>query len=189
MPYDQPKIACLVVLDEPSHYNRFGGVSAAPVFARISGALASTSNLFDDVLVTNALDLEPRGERQLKAPNFLRLTKEAAMGMARSLDMNVLCRGTSGEVVSQTPGPGVTMSRDDVVRLELNGSPESTQRKRVPNLRGMSIREAKRHAVEAGYRCHITGTGVVKSQSPKPGTQSKSSVIKIVCKSRAVERG
>lgn len=189
VPYDQPKIACLVVLDEPSYYNRFGGVSAAPVFARISSALASTSNLFDDVLVTNVLDLEPRGERQLRAPNFLRLTKDAAMDMARYLGMNVLCKGTSGEVISQTPGPGVAMSQDDVVRLELNGSPELTARKIVPDLRGMSIREAKRHAIKAGYRCHITGTGVVKSQSPKPGTQSKSDVIKIVCKSRAVERG
>jgi len=189
VPHENPKIACLVVLDEPSYYNRFGGLSAAPVFARISSALASTSNIFDDVLVTNELDLEPRGERQLKAPNFLRLTKDAAMEMARSLDMNVLCRGSGGEVVSQVPGPGVAMSQDDVVRLELSGLDEQTAKKKVPDLRGMSIREAKRHAVEAGYRCQITGTGIVKTQSPKPGVQSKNGVIKIVCKNRVVERG
>jgi len=110
------------------------------------------------------------------------------MERARQLELNVLCKGEVGEVVAQDPDPGVPMERDEVVRLYLIGSVVEDEEKRTPDLRGLSLRMAKRRAVEAGLRCEIVGTGVVTSQKPAPGKTTKSGIVKIFCKNKAVEQ-
>ena len=55
-PYENPQIVCLVMLDEPSYHNRFGGVSAAPVFSRIMASIANSSSMFDEVLTTDLIE-------------------------------------------------------------------------------------------------------------------------------------
>lgn len=116
-PYENPKLAAIVMLDEPKWASRFGGDSAAPVFARICRALATSTDWFDDVLSLETLrvaSLEGRGDT---APNFLRLDRPAALAAARRLGANVLVSGERGRVVAQVPAPGSPMDRDGVVRL------------------------------------------------------------------------
>ncbi|MEJ2720944.1 MAG: penicillin-binding protein 2, partial [bacterium] len=106
-PSRDPEIVCLVLLDEPDFDDRFGGVSCAPVFARIAEAIANSSHVFDDVLTTVLVNDPPAAVPTFEAPNFLRLSREAAMERARMYDLNLLCKGEGGEVVSQEPDPGV----------------------------------------------------------------------------------
>jgi cell division protein FtsI/penicillin-binding protein 2 len=184
-PYEDPQIVCLVMLDEPSYYNRFGGVSAAPVFAKMMAAIANSSTMFDHVLTTDVLESD-RAEinNVFVAPNFLRLDRARAMDRARRLELNVLCKGDGGEVVAQDPDPGVAMGRDEVVRLYLSGAPPSAPHT-TPDLRGLPMRVAKRKAVLAGLRCTVVGTGLVASQKPAPGTVSASGTVKIYCRNAA----
>ena len=189
-PSDDPKIVCLVLLDEPDFNNRFGGESCAPVFAGIAQAIANSSHVFDDVLTTVLINDPPVSNPTFKAPNFLRLSREAAMERARLYELNLLCRGDGGEVVSQEPDPGVAMERDEVVRVFLSGgggSVSAAKGKTAPDLRGLPMRLAKRRAIGAGFKCSIVGSGVVTRQSPKPGGVSKSGVIKVYCKTDAPE--
>jgi membrane peptidoglycan carboxypeptidase len=188
VPADDPEVACLVILDEPNFANRFGGLSAAPVFARITEAIASSSHVFDDVLATTHVETDVTDGRTFEAPNFLRLSREAAMERARMFDLNLLCRGGEGEVIAQDPDPGVAIGRDDVLRVYLSGDRSRAKGEKAPDLRGMPIRQARRRAAEAGFRCDVVGSGLVASQKPVPGGVSKDGVIKIRCKDSAMKQ-
>jgi stage V sporulation protein D (sporulation-specific penicillin-binding protein) len=187
-PVEDPDVVCLVLLDEPNFNDRFGGVSAAPVFARIAEAIAGSSHIFDDVLTTTRVEKTVPPGRTFRAPNFLRLSRESAMERARMFDLNLLCRGGQGEVIAQDPDPGVAMDRDDVLRVYLGGSRSGTGGGKTPDLRGLPIRLARRRAAEAGFTCDVIGSGRVSSQNPAPGGVSKSGIVKIYCKSPTKEQ-
>lgn len=183
-PYEDPKIVCLVMLDEPNYGNRFGGVSAAPTFSRVMAAIANSSDIFDQVLTTEVLEDTAEDGEMFLAPNFLRLDRDRAMERARSMELNVLCKGEVGEVVAQDPDPGVAMRRDEVVRLYLSQSANRTSEK-TPDLRGLPMRVAKLKAVQAGLRCAVVGSGVVTSQKPEPGQTASNGVVRIYCKDKS----
>ena len=183
-PHDDPKIVCLIMLDEPVWRYRFGGDSAAPVFARMTEAIANSSDLLDGVLATSDIEPVASADEAFVAPNFLRLDRDTAMERARRWDLNVLCQGDDGHVVSQEPGPGVAMARDQVVRLRLGGG-DKVEVSEAPDLIGLPIRQARRVAFEAGLRCNIVGSGVVKKQSPAPGRRTTGGVVKIYCDNRS----
>ncbi len=116
-PYESPRIACLVMIDEPTWSVRYGGDSAAPAFARICESLASSTPLFDDLLSVETVSVAPARGGRARTPNFLRMERAAALDAARRGGTNVLCRGGAGRVVAQVPSPGALMDRDAVVRL------------------------------------------------------------------------
>ena len=185
-PYEDPRIVCLVMLDEPNYYYRFGGLSAAPAFSRMMSAIANSTAMFDDVLEHEVIgDTPTRDSDHVAAPNFLRLDRERAMAKARESDFNVLCKGTEGEVVSQDPDPGVLMHADDVVRLYLAAPERGGARQSAPDLRGLSIRAARRKALQAGFACSVTGSGVVSSQQPAPGAKTSAGIVRVHCKNVA----
>jgi cell division protein FtsI/penicillin-binding protein 2 len=116
-PYESPRIACLVMLDEPRWSSRFGGDSAAPVFARVCRGLASATSIFDDLMPAEIVAVSDRGGRRRTTPNFLRMERSAALQLARRTGNNVLVQGDVGRVVAQVPAPGVGMDRNGVIRL------------------------------------------------------------------------
>ena len=179
-PVSDPKVVCLVLLDEPNYANRFGGVSAGPAFARIMEAIASSSHIFDDVLRTPA-ENEDVARQRFVAPNFLRMNRDRAMERARMYDLNLLCKGDRGEVIAQDPDPGVAMDRDDVLRVYLSGSSARAEGREAPDLKGLAVRAARRCAAEAGFKCEVVGSGLVVSQWPGPGVVSRGGVIRIQC--------
>ena len=116
-PYENPKIAAIVMIDEPKWASRFGGDSAAPVFARICRALATSTTWFDDVLSLETLRVASVDGRGATTPNYLRMDRAAALATARRLGANVLISGERGRVLAQVPPPGSPLDRDGVVRL------------------------------------------------------------------------
>ncbi|HEU4364747.1 MAG TPA: penicillin-binding transpeptidase domain-containing protein, partial [Candidatus Krumholzibacteria bacterium] len=118
-PYESPRIACFVMLDEPHWSARFGGDSAAPVFARMCRSLASATPRFDDLLSVETLAVASDNGRRSPAPNFLRMDRAAALDHARRKGNNVLLQGEEGRVVAQVPAPGSAMERNRVIRLLL----------------------------------------------------------------------
>ena len=146
-PYDSPRIACLVMIDEPHWIRRFGGDSAAPAFGRICESLASSTSLFDDALPVETVRQGERERHRDVAPNFLRMGRAAALEAARRAGNNVLCEGDAGRVVAQTPAPGTMMDSDDVIRLVVAGG--SRMRGRLDVQGHRRLREAY-HAAPAG---------------------------------------
>jgi stage V sporulation protein D (sporulation-specific penicillin-binding protein) len=145
-PYEHPKIACIVMLDEPRWSLRYGGDSAAPVFAQICRSLACATPIFDDVLSVETLQVATTNRRTRGAPNFLRMGREAALDAARQAGANVLVQGNGDRVVAQVPGPGATMNRDDVIRLVVSAGSDGG-RARLSVDANERIRESYRNAV------------------------------------------
>jgi stage V sporulation protein D (sporulation-specific penicillin-binding protein) len=181
IPYQDPKIACLVLLDEPDWAYRFGGVSAAPVFAEISRAIATSTELFNDALVTRTIAASTGNEAEQTTPNFLRMEVSAAMTKAREHNLVTLCSAEQGQIISQDPDPDVPIDKDTIVRLFVSGE-ETKAAGTIPDLTGLSLREAKRRIVEIGCEPVIRGSGVVISQFPRAGERSSSGVVQLRCK-------
>lgn len=181
-PHDQPRIACLVLLDEPKWASRYGGESAAPVFARICRSLANGTRVLDGVLSGDYVSAPDNAGRRYSAPNFLRMERSAALERARDLGANVLCQGDRGRVVSQDPSPNEPMDKDGVIRLVVaGGSDDHASARRAPDLRGLSMREAKRRAAQHGFTARFVGSGVVERQSPRPGKETGYQFVKLYC--------
>jgi stage V sporulation protein D (sporulation-specific penicillin-binding protein) len=181
-PRERPRVACLVLLDEPRWASRYGGDSAAPVFARLCRGLANGTSLFDGALQSERVTLAGCGRTRYSAPNFLRMDRSEALERARRLGANVLCNGEAGRVVSQSPAPGAPMDRDGVVRLFVaDGSDVAARGRATPDLRGLTMREAKRRAAQHGFRARFVGSGVVERQSPGPGKETSFEVVKLYC--------
>jgi beta-lactam-binding protein with PASTA domain len=118
------------------------------------------------------------------------MSHDTVMERARMLDLNLLCKGESGEVIAQDPDPGVAIDRDEVVRVYLSGASDEGEGKgrEAPDVMGLPLRAARRSAAEAGFKCEVTGSGFVVSQSPAPGEVSRGAVIRIHCDAAAPEK-
>jgi membrane peptidoglycan carboxypeptidase len=147
-PYENPRIACLVLIDEPAWRVRYGGDSAAPAFARICESLASSTDVFDDLLTVERLRLPVDGGRRARTPNFLRMERALALETARRGGTNVLCSGGEGRVVAQAPAPGTPLDRDGVVRLVVSDGKIDGRRARAGLEMNKRLRESY-HGVAA----------------------------------------
>ena len=81
------------------------------------------------------------------------------------------------------------MDRDEVLRVYLSLSSKKSKNHKTPDLRGLSLRAAKRRAAEFGLKCDIIGSGFVSKQKPSPGVVSKNGVIRVYCKSTIKKNG
>lgn len=180
-PVDEPRIACLVLLDEPHPSKRYGSDSAAPVFARVVRAIANATPLLDGILAKEIVRIEKSKQQQFKTPNFLRMERWAALDRARRIGANVVCWGDEGQVVAQDPDPGVPMGKDETLNLYIRPFEGEKQPEPVPDLRGLPIREAKRRAAAAGLICVLKGSGIVKKQVPSPGVRSRQFKVTLYC--------
>lgn len=181
VPYQEPKLACLVLLDEPDWAFRFGGVSAAPVFVEIHRAIAASTALLDDALVTKVVDASIHDASGHVTPNFIRMDVSAAMSKAKDLNLAALCNTEEGKVIAQDPDPDVPLGKDTIVRLFVIDE-KAKSSGTIPDLVGLSLREAKRRIIEIGCTPAINGSGVVISQFPSAGNRSTSGVVQLRCK-------
>jgi stage V sporulation protein D (sporulation-specific penicillin-binding protein) len=183
-PVDEPKIACLVLLDEPHPNKRYGSDSAAPVFARVIRAIANTTAVFDGVLAKEIVRIEKSKQKKFITPNFLRMERWTALDHARRIGANAVCWGEEGQVVAQDPDPGVPMGKDETLNLYIRPFGKEKQSEPVPDLRGLPIREAKRRAAAVGLSCVLKGSGVVMKQVPSPGARSRHFTVTLYCEPR-----
>lgn len=159
-PLDAPRLVIGVFLDEPRPAMAHGGQSAAPAFARIVERLAVTT---PRLLAPEAGDQVSRPDRDGAAvPSFLELDVATAESQARDAGLPMRFRGHGSRVVAQHPDPGCRRRADHLLELVL-GDPE-TPSPDLPQLVGLSLREARRLALERGYRILPRGRGVVLEQ-------------------------
>lgn len=167
-PFREPRLVCLVILDEPEYRYHYGGSSSAVVFRRIMEGI----NLSTDLLVSNetstvAFGRDNRGKKPV--PCFLRLRAAEAEDLAGENRLNLSYTSGDGEVYAQIPGPGTLIEPGGEVILSFRDNGSKQIDVAVPDLRGLPIRRARRMLLECGLKSDINGYGVVINQDPLPG--------------------
>ncbi|UCF06681.1 MAG: PASTA domain-containing protein [bacterium] len=186
-PVAKPRVVCLVLLDEPTYPYYWGGESAAVVFSHIIEGINLSTDLIIGEPTWEVAVPEERVERveRVTVPSLLRLPYEDAEALASRNGFTVESNSTRGFVYSQTPGPGTLSERGRTIRLLFGPSRAGAQAKvRVPDLVGLSIREARRMLLSCGLKSRVKGYGIVARQRPRAGLYVQSaSAVMLVCNS------
>lgn len=182
-PLDDPGIVCLVILDEPKYPYYWGGESAAVVFGNVvEGINLATDLLYHETDHEVAVGRET--DEKVEVPNFLRMTSQEAVKLASSCGLRISCSNERGAVYSQIPDPGSYIGFGEEVRLLFVAEAVPGNGKIcVPDLTGLTIREARRMLIACGLKCRIKGFGVVKKQRPLRGRfVRRNSEITLYCR-------
>jgi stage V sporulation protein D (sporulation-specific penicillin-binding protein) len=178
-PADDPEIAVLILLDEPTGETVTGGITVAPVIRRF----------MEEAMPY--LGVEPRyTEEELEnqdktIPDLRGLTLAEANDKLKRLGINGSSNGVGDRVVDQLPAPGSVVSNTATVMLYMESNAPQKQLT-MPDLKGMSLEKAKSTLQSIGLYMRVTGakngTGniaVIKQDIPKGQTVNYGQVITI----------
>ncbi len=151
-PAQNPLYSCIVVVNAPSNGVYYGNLVAGAVFKEISDKVYAT-NFFRDFTAEN------EDAKKLSAP-------EAGNGLRKDIDkvlsnLDVRYRRTSDNDWVATRESGDTIRLADV----------KVQEGLVPDVRGMSLRDAIFLLENSGLKVRYSGKGRVRSQSPAHGAR------------------
>jgi cell division protein FtsI (penicillin-binding protein 3) len=151
-PAENPLYSCIVVVNAPSNGVYYGNLVAGAVFKEISDKVYATS-FFRDYTA------EAEDDKKLSAP-------EAGNGLRKDIDevlsnLDVRYRRTSDNDWVATHESGDTIRLADV----------KVQEGLVPDVRGMSLRDAIFLLENSGLKVRYSGKGRVRSQSPDHGAR------------------
>jgi len=154
-PADKPLYSCIVVIYEPSRGNYYGGLVAAPVFKEVAEKVYSGSLDF----------LQPvnQGQKVLTSVPHVITTKAEDLQLATKM-VGVLAQvtATNGGYVAATPDS--TKIRTHEVRLE-----GQLKKGVMPDLSGLSARDALYLLENNGMHVVVKGFGQVRKQSIRAG--------------------
>jgi cell division protein FtsI (penicillin-binding protein 3) len=165
-PAEDPAVVMIVVLDEPRH-GSYGGAVAAPIFGRIAQRWIGT---FPKIAAQMAPevplpDVQERSLPEVRgAPAAVATARLLAAGFdAPPPPSNEL----AFRVTRQQPEAGSLTAPGRRIRLSTERVPPSEEK--MPDLTGLSARQAYYWLASRGVEVRIEGSGAVTAQSPAAG--------------------
>jgi len=160
-PANEPRYSCIVVINDPKGVDQYGSSVAAPVFKEIA----------DKVY---ALDLE------LHDPYRFAEAEEGIFPVIKAgnvRELNMICNELGIDTKTKTEDEWVrTQTKDNAVLWTTSGLAPGV----VPNVYGMTLRDAIYLLENAGLKVNYNGKGRVVEQSQLPGRKIlKGSIIKL----------
>jgi cell division protein FtsI/penicillin-binding protein 2 len=168
-PTSEPQYVVLVILDEP-RTSIYGGFTSGPIFRQITSRIMG----LDENLQKDVVEQVDPGLLALM-PSLRGLSGNVAAGLLENLSVRHDIEGRGPVVIAQNPQPGEPLQRRERVTLSLGHSSaqdsDQTGRPRgeVPDIRGMSMRQAVLTLTEAGYESQMVGSGTIYRQFPEAG--------------------
>ncbi len=166
VPAAEPKLVCLVLVDEPAR-GHYGGEVAAPIFRHI---LEDVRRIPDGPLSPRLSRVRLKPARFAPPPSALPdvrlLPAEVARRRLADLGFRVRERGRGTRVVDQEPAAGRPLGRGEWGDIVLEPSTTGS----LPSVVGLTVREALARLSRVGVRPEIVGTGIVVAQSPPAGS-------------------
>lgn len=163
-PVENPRYVCLVLMDEP-RTSIYGGFITGPVFRNIARRIAGIDN--------EILEREIPAERPafVEIPHVTGMAVNDAAALLRFRNQRFRTEGRGAVVVSQYPEPGTLAENGTEIRLITNivDLAENQEAPTVPDVRGLSMRDAVIALNKAGYEVARNGSGTVTSQTPAAG--------------------
>jgi cell division protein FtsI (penicillin-binding protein 3) len=150
-PAENPRYSCIVVIADTRSGVYYGSSIAGPVFRELANKVYATDPSFH---TTSAGLLAEK----CKLPGSKDGAQTDLMQLYQALEMPYL-GGSSGDWVTVTTGDSVAVL-----------SPRFIEANRVPDVRGMGLRDALYLLENAGLQVKTLGMGTVRRQSIAPGS-------------------
>lgn len=181
-PANDPKIACLVVVDEPALGSYYGGAVAAPVVGKI----------LEDTLKYLGVEPQYTTEEQttidISVPDVTGLEVSVAKKKLDDMGLKYTVVGGGENVVSQMPASGATVGSGSTVILYTESTQEE-EKVTVPDVTNKSLESVKSILASNGLNLSIVGAGatgsdsdrtVAEKQTPEAGTSvERGSVVQV----------
>lgn len=165
-PADAPKYSCIVIIAEPKKHHTHGGDLAAPVFRNLSDRVVGTRIGFDEI---------KKDSIHFKYP---------ILKYGNNVNYNAFCKslGLKTSVPTALWVKGIEKKGDCVL------TEQRLNKERVPNVIGLTIKDAIYMLENMGMRVKFSGKGKVISQSIAPGTKLDKRNRVIVLELRSADR-
>ncbi len=188
-PANDPKVACLVVVDEPVGGSYYGGQVAAPAVGRI----------LQDTL--NYMGVEPQYTEEEKTtidvgvPEVSDFEISAAKKKLSDMGLKFTIIGSGDKVIRQMPHSGSIVNSGSVVVLYTEDVGDNLVT--VPDVTGKALAQVKSKLSSAGLNLSIVGAGatgsssertVAATQTPAAGEKvPQGSIVKVEFRFKDVE--
>jgi cell division protein FtsI (penicillin-binding protein 3) len=155
-PADKPLYTCIVIINSPSNGIYYGGLVAGPVFKEIA-----------EKVYSNSLDfLEPINNKQnllTSAPASIKSQNNEMLIASKALQLKTKTNATDDDYVSRNVNDSMHIS------LQSNNLESQLKKGIVPNLNGLSAKDALFLLENSGFHVKLVGMGSVKKQSIDAG--------------------
>lgn len=168
VPVEEPRLVILVILYDISSYPYYGSQTAAPIFQKIA---KSALRYLEVPPQRRVEETNPYPLTKVSVPDLRNMTIEEARQILISKGLEVKVEGTHNLIVSdQVPKPGAIMLQKSTVILFTEDG--MTEKKRylitVPDLAGLTVKEARKLLAELGLKINSPLEGRVVQQKPAP---------------------
>jgi len=153
-PADAPRYSCIVVIDQPKTGKRSGGTTAAPIFRQIADRLY----VRDLEMQKTIANIDQSSGFQVKLP---------ANNVSYFEDVAVIMRTLS---IPSTFQEDAIWVKPVPRTLQIEWQEQKIVEEAVPNVIGMTLRDAVYLLENQGLKVYYEGGGKVKSQSLMPGS-------------------
>lgn len=164
-PADDPKVICLIVLDEPQVANRYGGTIAAPIAGKVIEQTLEYMGVERQYTQDEAQDVN------VTVPEFREMTVDGAKNEASKYNLTLSIRGKGGTVLDQLPKPGQTVVGGSTV-IVYTEEQEAETKVTVPDVIGLSPDTAKKRLELAGLNFEVGGAGMTNTEGAYATKQS-----------------
>lgn len=181
-PTESPEVVVLVTLYTPKKTSRSGARAAAPVTAQILKEVLPYLGIPSDMNGDNTKN------NTTSLPNVKNKTVAEAKKIIEKAGFTCKISGSSEDIVTeQMPRAGTMLLSKATVLLYTEGNDTKVSQK-VPNLKGMTIAEAKNALKKKNLNIKTTGNGIITSQEIIAGTSvEEGTVISVTLQKKVVE--
>ncbi len=169
-PVEDPQVLLYVAIDGAKRGPQWGSQVSAPLFHSIMKDALSYLEIPPSQIPEEDNDQEP--ERLVNVPDLKGLTMDEAGALLDTKGLLVRLVGNDGVIVDQTPKAGarVPMQTNIVIYLDDLFREEAANQIVLPDLKGMTVKEAGEILGHIGLKMERKGSGIVFDQEPAPGT-------------------
>ena len=167
-PAANPEIACLVMVAEPKGGSYYGSEIAAPVFSALASDILRYLRIPESYGAQNKEQLKNETPSLYRVPDVLYYPLEEAERTLNNAGFSVAVSEPGPLILSQVPSGGALVPVNTAVTLAA-GEADSPGELIMPDLYGLTIKEAGALLEKLGLSIRPSGTGFAAEQYITPG--------------------
>ena len=166
-PVENPQVVGIVSIDTPQGLHYYGSAVAGPAF---KGIIQRAVNI-------DIVDIQPDSSKiicskkesiSISTPDVRRMSLAQAQRILLDRGFDVSVIGSGARVVAQNPLPETIVATGSALSLVLDNPPDLSEKSlAIPDIVGLSMRDAISELSEAGIKFTIIGSGSVVATVPK----------------------